>query len=110
MPDWREVSAEIESNNISSLDVVRRKYLKIVNKYTGRNTIAYYSAFMQKNSDVVAIDDNDMNSFMQTIHGLDKSKGLDLILHTPGGNLASAVSLLIIYPILEMISELLFHN
>jgi len=94
MPDWRQVTEEIQSHNINPLDSVRRKYLKIAHEYTGRNVIAYYSAFMQKNSDVVSIDDNDMNSFMQTIHGLDKSKGLDLILHTPGGNLASAVSII----------------
>ena len=30
-----------------------------------------------------------MNAFMENIHGLDKSRGLDLILHTPGGDLAA---------------------
>lgn len=94
MPDWKEVTYEIETMDINPLDIVRRKYLRIMNQYTNRNVIAYYSAFMQKNSDMVAIDDNDMNAFMQTIHGLDKKKGLDLILHTPGGNLASAVSII----------------
>ncbi len=94
MPDWKAVTLEIETMDINPLDIVRRKYLKIMNQYTNRNVIAYYSAFMQKNSDMVAIDDNDMNAFMQTIHGLDKTKGLDLILHTPGGNLASAVSII----------------
>ncbi len=30
---------------------------------------------------------------MTTVHGLDKSKGLDLILHTPGGSIASTESI-----------------
>ena len=28
-----------------------------------------------------------MNGFMSVVHGLDKDKGVDLILHTPGGSL-----------------------
>jgi ClpP class serine protease len=39
------------------------------------------------------ITDEDHNAFMMAIHGLDKAKGLDLILHTPGGNIAAAESL-----------------
>lgn len=30
-----------------------------------------------------------MQAFMATIHGLDRTKGLDLILHTPGGGIAA---------------------
>lgn len=48
MPDWKEVTYEIETMDINPLDIVRRKYLKIMNRYTDRNVIAYYSAFMQK--------------------------------------------------------------
>lgn len=97
MPDWKEVTKEINDlaeNTSNPLDAIRRKYLNTFSKYTNRNVIAYYSAFVQKPSiNGTEINDNDMNAFMQTIHGLDKSKGLDLILHTPGGNLASAVSI-----------------
>ena len=65
-----------------------------MNKYTGRNIIAYYSAFLQKSGiQQTAIDDGDKNAFMQAIYGLDRSKGLDLILHTPGGNLAATESI-----------------
>lgn len=35
-----------------------------------------------------------MNAFMNAVHGLDKTKGLDLILHTPGGDLAATESLI----------------
>ena len=41
-----------------------------------------------KNPDI-EINDKDINAFMENVHGLDKKKGLDLILHSPGGNLAA---------------------
>ena len=63
-------------------------------EYTGRNVIAYYSGFIQKpRIDGTGIDDNDKNAFMQAVCGLDRTKGLDLILHTPGGQIAAAESL-----------------
>lgn len=39
------------------------------------------------------LNDEDKNGFMSAIHGLDRSKGLDLILHTPGGEIAATESL-----------------
>lgn len=91
MPNWGEVLTEIQSTN--PLDTVRRKYLKTMYQYTGRNVIAYYSGFLQKPNSNTSIDDNDKNALMQAVHGLDKSKGLDLILHTPGGNTAATESI-----------------
>lgn len=94
MPNWGGVLTEIqEKANLNPLDAVRRKYLKTMNEYTGRNVIAYYSGWLQKNAGGTAIDDNDKNAFMQVVHGLDKTKGLDLILHTPGGQLAATESI-----------------
>lgn len=93
MPSWREVLQELD-NADNPLDVMRRKYLSIMHEYTGRNVIAYYSAFIQKPGiDGTGIDDNDKNAFMQAVCGLDRSKGLDLILHTPGGAIASTESI-----------------
>lgn len=91
MPNWGKVLEEIQSGN--TLDDTRRKYLKIMNEYTGRNVIAYYSGFLQRQQGNINIDDNDKNAFMQTINGLDKSKGLDLILHTQGGDIAATESI-----------------
>lgn len=94
MPNWGEVLSEIQGTRVDNpLDLVRRKYLKIMHEYTGRNIIAYYSGFLQKPGGSVSVDDNDKNAFMQTVYGLDKSKGLDLILHTPGGNTAATESI-----------------
>jgi len=77
-----------------AIDVVRRKYLKELSDLTGRNTIAYYSCFLTNpNIEESSIADIDKNGFMSVINKLDRSKGLDLILHTPGGDIAAAESI-----------------
>lgn len=100
VPSWGDVLKQI--NNIENpLDEIRRKYLRLFHEYTGRNVVAYYSAFIQKtNVDGLGINENDKNAFMQAMCGLDRSKGLDLILHTPGGAIASTES--IVYYLHEM--------
>lgn len=42
----------------------------------------------------VGINDLDMNGFMAMFYGLDSSKGLDLILHTPGGDVAATEAII----------------
>lgn len=94
MPNWGEVLTEVQGMRVENpLDSIRQKYLRIMHRYTGRNVIAYYSGFLQKPDSDCAIDDNDKNAFMQTVYMLDKDKGLDLILHTPGGNTAATESI-----------------
>lgn len=97
MPNWNAVLREIHRHNSAaneSFDRVRRKYLKILHKHTGRNVIAYYSGFLSKpDIDGIQITDEDKNGFMLGSHGLNRSKGLDLILHTPGGGVAATESL-----------------
>ncbi len=96
MPSWTEVLTEIQSeaSNSNVLDKVRRKYLKLIFEKTNRNVIAYYSGWLQNQGDSSAINDKDKNAFMANIHGLDRRLGLDLILHTPGGDLAATESLI----------------
>ena len=95
MPDWNDVLEEIStSNRKDALDFIRRKYLKQLHEMTGRNVIAYYSGWLQKPGiNTVSINDDDKNGLMAVIHGLDRSKGLDLILHTPGGDIAATESI-----------------
>ena len=93
MPNWDAVLNEIQSVE-SPLDAVRRKYLKSLYKKTKRNVICYYSGWLQKPGISGAeITDADKNGFMNAIHGLNREQGLDLILHTPGGDLAAAESI-----------------
>lgn len=98
MPTWSqilsEIHTEVTNGNNSALDTVRRKYLKQLHDYRKRNIICYYSGWLQKPAlKGVEIDDNDKNAFMTTIHNLDRTKGLDLFLHTPGGQVAATESL-----------------
>ncbi|EKD59188.1 MAG: hypothetical protein ACD_55C00119G0004 [uncultured bacterium] len=95
MPSWNEVLAElIATGGVSSLDTVRRKYLKLFHEKTGRNVIAYYSGWLQKPQLSMAhVNDDDKNGLMATIHNLDRTKGLDLILHTPGGDISATESI-----------------
>jgi ATP-dependent protease ClpP protease subunit len=93
MPNWNEILDEIRASG-STHDIVRRKYLKSLQRLTGRNVIIYYSGWLQKpNASGIQVNDADKNGFMTVTHKLDRSKGLDLILHTPGGETAATESL-----------------
>ncbi len=93
MPNWKEQLDEIKAMG-SPYDVLRRKYLKELFDLTGRNVIIYYSGWLQKsNLPGLGINDEDKNGFMSAINKMDRSKGLDLLLHTPGGETAAVESL-----------------
>lgn len=97
MPSWSEIKNSSQSHvtpqnpngGVLYLVSQKKKYLEELSAYTGRNTILYFSAFMNKNVRDATINDRDINAFMETIHKLDRSKGLDLILHTPGGDISA---------------------
>ena len=91
MPDLNEIQNEIGLTG-SPFDVIRRSYLKKLHKVTGRNTIIYYSDPGNKlnvDQKLLSTSDFDMKGFMTVSRGLDRSKGLDLILHTHGGEQAA---------------------
>lgn len=90
MAGWDDILGEIRETN-TQYDYVRRRYLNRLCNLTQRNVIAYYSAFLTKRSaDDLDINDMDMTGFMNAIKDMDCTKGLDLILHTPGGSPISA--------------------
>lgn len=95
MPNWHDIHAEIREVGTTT-DILRRKYLKRLHSLTKRNVIAYYSGWLQKPLPGVdmAISDADKSGFMTVVHRLDKSKGLDLLLHTPGGDMAATESII----------------
>lgn len=93
MPTWHSLLNEIKERG-STYDVVRRERLKKLHEATGRNVIIYYSGWLQKPKiPGTQVTDADKNGFMTVIHGLDRTKGLDLVLHTPGGETAATESL-----------------
>lgn len=92
-----KILAEIQTTG-STHDAIRRKYLKQLHDFTKRNVIVYYSGWLQKGQLAgqgvgFELNDADKNGFMAAIYKLDKSIGLDLILHTPGGDFAATESL-----------------
>lgn len=95
MPSWNEILLELQRNPKMNpngqlgpnFDLVLSKYISEFSNYRGRNVIVYYSDFLNPiKGPNIDINDSDMTGFMNAVNGLDKTKGLDLILHTPGGN------------------------
>ncbi len=59
-------------------------------KKTGRNAVLCHSGFLRVRSVHTMISHEDMEAYMNAFNGLDKKKGLDVILHTPGGSVDAA--------------------
>lgn len=99
MPSFNDIQNEIreETTPQTTHDTVRRKYLRKMSDKTGRNTVLYYSGWLQKPAEsimrMMSINDDDKNGFVNALSGLDASAGLDIILHTPGGDMAATESL-----------------
>ncbi len=93
MPNWNQILDQLHESG-SAQDIIRRGYLKDLQAATGRNIIIYYSGWLQK-PDIKGseINDADKNGLMTVIHQLDRSLGLDLVLHTPGGDIAATESI-----------------
>ena len=97
MANWNQITKDAQDRG-STFDIIRKEALKNLHEYTKRNTIIYYSGWLQKNmpelAQALSINDMDMNGFMTTINGLDTTTGLDLILHTPGGEVAATEAII----------------
>jgi len=97
MPTWNEINTEIDNlGTAQACDVVRNKYLNALEARTGRTVLAYYSGFLQKRQPdgkshpESAITDLDMSGLMAVVHNVNRRRGLDLVLHTPGGGVEAA--------------------
>lgn len=108
MPNWGQVLHEIQQFQLTqseriaqetslknkAVDEIRKKYLKLLFEKTGRNIISYYSGWLSKPGIAQQdITDEDKNGFMMAVHQLDKTLGLDLVIHTPGGHIAATQSI-----------------
>lgn len=99
LPHFGDILTEIaneQSKANYAFDTIRRKYLKKLSNHTERNVIAYYSGWQSKGPLAgTEIRDEDRDGFMRSLHGMDCSKGLDLLLHTPGGSIAATQSIIL---------------
>lgn len=105
MPSWNELLADLEGqpddnakgawlarNLTGSLDAISQAR-------GGRNVICYASAFLQKPAApayLLQLTHEEINGFMSVMYGMDWSKGLTLLLHTPGG-VTNATETLVAY-------------
>ncbi len=97
MADWAELIAELNKSKDPALFVNTRlmgELAKISKLYENRNVVYYASGFLQNPADPqVSITREDINGFMNAFHGLDCTKGLVLIMHTPGGDIHAVESI-----------------
>lgn len=94
MPSWTDLVSALEAQPddqtkgawlISSFN---SSLQDISSLRSDRNVLIYGSAFLQKptaSGIALQITSEDINGFMTVIHGVDCSKGLTLVMHTPGG-------------------------
>lgn len=93
MPGWTELTNQLEGlpkeQQSQWLLASFNNALNLVSEFSdGRNVLFYGSAFLQKPTVpqiLLQITHEDVNGFMSLLHGMDCSKGLTLIMHTPGG-------------------------
>jgi hypothetical protein len=93
MPTWGQLLAELAQTppqpGVSAFDIIRRKYLVKLNQKAGRNVILYATKWTQAGGidpGLVSITLEDVEALMEVVHGLDGAKGLDLVIHSPGGS------------------------
>lgn len=104
MPTWNELLVDLAqvpvADKASWITAKLNDATALVGQQRGgRNVIFYASAFLQKPTAPpmsLSITAEDLNGFMPLLHGLDTTKGLSLILHTPGG-VANAAETVVSY-------------
>lgn len=96
MCNWSNILNEVNAsaNPALVLQNKRAEFFAKITSITGRNVITYYSGWLKNNeAPNTSINEQDKNAFMEVVHNLDRSKGLDIILHTPGGDIAVTESI-----------------
>lgn len=101
MSNWSDLLDEFAKQNLRTKSVwlnnrLDEQLTNIANR-RGTNVIAYASGFLQKPavpSFATSISREDINGLMCAANGLDFNKGLSLIIHTPGGEIASTETII----------------
>jgi ATP-dependent protease ClpP protease subunit len=94
MASWTEVHNELERLG-TRYDIYRRRQVAALADLTGRNVILLYSGWLQRpDVDAASLSDTDAIGLVNVVEGLDPAKGLDLVLHTRGGDTAACESII----------------
>lgn len=87
MATWSEIYGEMFSNRQLDFFENLKNYIRDFSQFRNRNLIVYFSNWLNStNSFNFDINDSDMVGFKNASKKLDKNKGLDIIIHTPGGD------------------------
>lgn len=98
MPSWNDLVSELESlpddgaRGVWVAQQLQGNLQGVGAARGGRNVILYGSAFLQKTAPpgLLQITHEEINGFMSVVYGMDCTKGLTLLLHTPGGVINAA--------------------
>ncbi|HEU5003145.1 MAG TPA: hypothetical protein VFW71_10260 [Actinomycetota bacterium] len=102
MPTWNKLLNELadqasDTAKATWLSQKTQQVLTSIGQLRGNlNAIVYASAFLQKPQappPLISITHEDLDGLMAAVHGTDSSRGLALILHTPGGVTIAAETL-----------------
>lgn len=101
MASWNDLLEEFSQNpGDAGAAWIDRRFTEAIQDVSrlrgGRNVLYYASGFLQKPGlpgPALSVTHEDVNGFMSCIYQMDWSKGLTLMLHTPGGdpNAAAAI-------------------
>ncbi len=99
MGSWNELIEELakQSTDQAKSNWLRSRQTEALQQIShirgDTNVIFYASAWLQKPTAppiTTLLTSEELNGFMSVVHGLDWTKGLTFILHTPGGQLSAA--------------------
>jgi hypothetical protein len=96
MPTFQRLLDELNKKpspeaQLQFIDSQRKKLIGEIKKITGRDVLVYFSD-LKKNHPFGAINWDDKTCFADIIDGLDK-KGVDIIIHSPGGSAEATQSI-----------------
>jgi hypothetical protein len=100
MPSWGEILTEIQLSAASQggqpdMDGIRQRHLNALQSITKRNVVVYATDWMEPKgpAQLGSIQLQDLQGLMEVFRGLDPAVGLDLLLHSPGGDPNAAASM-----------------
>lgn len=101
MGSWNRVREEIfRLNRIDACDLVRRRKIDAIRTITGRHLVVYATDFTGQNpfkarlaSNMAMISIADKDGFDEVTRNLSQDRGIDILLHSPGGSAEATESI-----------------
>jgi len=100
MQTWQSIARDIALHGDAHA-AARQGYAQAVHRASGRNVVVYASGWLHappvddRRRGLFAVGDTDKTGLMSVLRGLDPALGLDLVLHTPGGDITATESIIV---------------